>query len=68
MLAYLSCWDFFFAVETISFAGAITPLPSAEQKACQAPKPILLNTVSFGPLSHRRHGSVLIISLPLGCR
>ncbi|KAL4262414.1 Neutral ceramidase [Pleurotus pulmonarius] len=24
--------------------GAITPLPSAEQKACQAPKPILLNT------------------------
>ncbi|KAG5641221.1 hypothetical protein DXG03_005696 [Asterophora parasitica] len=24
--------------------GAITPFPSAEQKACQAPKPILLNT------------------------
>lgn len=24
--------------------GAITPLPSDEQKACQAPKPILLNT------------------------
>ncbi|KAF9525003.1 Neutral/alkaline nonlysosomal ceramidase [Crepidotus variabilis] len=24
--------------------GAVTPLPSAEQKACQYPKPILLNT------------------------
>ncbi|GLB38061.1 putative neutral/alkaline non-lysosomal ceramidase, C-terminal [Lyophyllum shimeji] len=24
--------------------GAVTPLPSAEQKACQDPKPILLNT------------------------
>jgi neutral ceramidase len=26
--------------------GAVTPEPSEEQKACHAPKPILLNTVS----------------------
>ncbi|EKM81296.1 hypothetical protein AGABI1DRAFT_112961 [Agaricus bisporus var. burnettii JB137-S8] len=26
--------------------GAVTPLPSAQQKACQSPKPILLNTGS----------------------
>lgn len=29
----------------ILLQGAITPLPSDEQKACQSPKPILLNTV-----------------------
>lgn len=28
--------------------GVVTPLPSDEQKACQSPKPILLNTVRPG--------------------
>jgi neutral ceramidase len=27
--------------------GAVTPLPPPEQVACQSPKPILLDTVSF---------------------
>ena len=27
--------------------GAVTPVPSSEQKRCHEPKPILLNTVSY---------------------
>lgn len=33
----------------VHLEGAVTPLPSAQQKACQSPKPILLNTVCFRP-------------------
>jgi neutral ceramidase len=51
-------------MRSISDTGAVTPLPSDEQKACQSPKPILLNTVCL-QIRPDRSSAVLIICILL---
>ncbi|KAJ8515814.1 hypothetical protein ONZ45_g6805 [Pleurotus djamor] len=58
----------------VLYAGAITPLPSKEQIACQAPKPILLNTgfastpYNWSPrtvdIQMQRIGNLVILVMP----